>query len=237
MANPNEVIKKVEVLNRTVAELNAERQRKLGLLDASKKQFDEFVKNYEAIYGVKLTAENLSAEYAKVTKETEAAMEELEKQIEYIQSGAYKAEKKVEAPVQSVESVKAPTITNNNTGFVGFEQPVTPISQVATPQTVSKVTEDLPFDPDPPKPVVNTSPVATQTVSPVQSNVQSQLQSAGFPTFGAAPVVETTSTPVMSESQVNVEKPITPVGWGTPTPKPEGVNSTLGGMFGGKFGE
>lgn len=258
--NSGELVLKIEALNKQVMQLNGERQRQLGQLEATKKQFDASVENYKNVYGVQLTAEILGEEYNRVLNETNAEAQKLEEQIQYITSGAYKQEKVTQTV--SVQGVTTPNIPapTASAGFKGFEEPKK---------------EELPFDPDPPKATgvgsgsylddmvraaannvaptvqpVNTAPVQPVNTAPVVNNVaptnntmQTSQPVPNVPPSGfgatAAPVqpVQVAQQP-MSEAEANMDKPITPVGWGTPAPQVSGeqVNSQLANMFGGKFG-
>ena len=87
-------VRHVEELNQKVQKLNLDRQKQLGAVEQSKKQYEDGVKAYFEKYGVQLTPENLNAEYEKAVKEVTEKAVALEKQIAYIESGEYK--KKIE---------------------------------------------------------------------------------------------------------------------------------------------
>lgn len=228
MANPNELIKRIEELNKQVAQLHAERQKQLGMLESTKMQFESYVANYEKAYGVKLTAENLEAEYKNLMATCQTAADELEKQINYITSGAYK---QAVQPTPIVENVVKTAPIPTGAGFGGFDTQPMP-EQQATP-----VVQSIPVQQA--APVVQSTPV-------VQENTPTMIQGFGTnnavtqPTFGAMGMPITKSAvPVVTEEVANNATPIFPVGWNTGTNNGGAgvnVNSLLSGQFGTKFG-
>lgn len=101
--NINERIAEIEALNEKAKKLNYERQRCLGAVEESKKRYEDGVKTYAQKYGVVLDATNLNTEYAKVQAAVEEQAKALEQQIEYIESGAYKAQQTA-TPVTATSS-------------------------------------------------------------------------------------------------------------------------------------
>ena len=87
-----DIIKLAEQLNSDVNRLNNERSKKEGMLESAKTRYENAVKDYENKYGVKLTAENLQAEYNKVFAEVKGNVLDLQEQIESIKRGDYKKE-------------------------------------------------------------------------------------------------------------------------------------------------
>ena len=242
MANPNELIQRFETLNKQVAQLHAERQKQLGMLESTKMQFESYVANYEKAYGVKLTAENLEAEYKQLMTTCQAAADELEKQINYITSGAYK--QAAPAPVSVVENVVKTAPIPTGAGFGGFETQSTEQHNVVSAQpNVVPVAQPIAQPNVVPVAQSNVVPVAQSNVAPVaQPNVAPTIMQ-GFGTnsqvsFGAQGMPITKNVvPVVTEEEANAAKPISPVGWNVqPNAGSVDVNNLLSGQFGSKFG-
>lgn len=87
-----DIVKIAEQLNSDVTRLNNERSKKEGMLESAKTRYENAIREYENKYGVKLTAENLQAEYNKVFAEVKGNVLDLQEQIESIKRGDYKKE-------------------------------------------------------------------------------------------------------------------------------------------------
>lgn len=243
--NANELISHIEELNKKVLTLNSERQRQLGLLEATRKQFEACVENYKTVYGVQLTAENLSEEYTKVMNNAQAAANELEKKIQYITSGAYKQEvKKPEPVVQTIASSGAttaptgfngfgtiPETTNSNGGMaqpIGVAQPVNTVSSVGIAQPVNVA---APIGIAQPMQSINNAG-GMGVAQPTAVNMQE------LPFDPDPPKVEGVAKTEVKPMGVDAEEDVKPLNWGTVgTPvQAGGVDNMLTGMFGNKFG-
>lgn len=127
-----ELIKIVQDLNTKITSLNNERNRKLGIQEAAKNQYDKALQAYEQKYGVKITEANLQAEYNSVYADVKGRVLATQELIGQIESGAYKHNSKVldidlepnvevvKPVLQAVEQSTSPSIPEP-TSFVAPE--------------------------------------------------------------------------------------------------------------------
>lgn len=87
-----DIIAVAEKLNSEVNRLNNERSKLEGMVEGAKTSYEKAISAYEAKYGVKLTEENLQAEYNEVFAKTKGSVLDLQEQIESIKRGDYKKE-------------------------------------------------------------------------------------------------------------------------------------------------
>ena len=220
------------------------------------------VENYKTVYGVQHTVENLGVEYTKVLEETNKAAVELEKQIQYITSGAYKQEVKT-AP-NAVQGVTSSNFNAAPTGFNGFGGTNTgaPVNNTptSTPTTVALTPLPTPAPasmlvstplPTAAAPTINNTPTSTPAPATAAPTINGFGAVPNDPPFDpdppkdtilkqlekagmSVPIVKTTPTAVGDDN----EEPVAPLNWGTPTPQVGSgeVNNMLTGMFGETFG-
>jgi len=172
-------VRHVEELNQKVQKLNLDRQKQLGAVEQSKKQYEDGVKAYFEKYGVQLTPENLNDEYEKAVKEVTEKAAALEKQIAYIESGEYK--KKIEE-----EKAKASiSVTGTDGNTIDTPAAVNAPMGAAFADANAKV---LKGD------EVNAGQVVQQSVTPNNNevNVGQQSTAPSFNLFGSNPVVDNT---------------------------------------------
>lgn len=86
----SDILKVAEQMNSEVTRLNNERSKLEGMLESARTNYEKAIKAYEVKYGVKLTEENLQAEYNEVFAKTKGTMMDLQEKIESIKRGDYK---------------------------------------------------------------------------------------------------------------------------------------------------
>lgn len=184
----------VEQLNRKAQQLNAERQRSIGMKESARQAYEKAVFLYEQKYGVKLDDTNLQQEYNTVSTKMQEEYDELNKMILSIESGEYKAQHQPSVPL--VE-----TIRQENSGVVHQPtQPVQPQVQQQAQQALMQQPQQQFASPTPPtaQQFQQQAPVQ-QSFNPQQFNVPQQ------------PVQQTGA----QQEDVS-EQAFTPQGWGTP---------------------
>ena len=87
-----DIIAVAEKLNSEVHRLNSERNKLEAKVEISKANYEKAISTYEAKYGVKLTEENLQAEYNEVFAKTKGSVLDLQEKIDSINRGDYKKE-------------------------------------------------------------------------------------------------------------------------------------------------
>lgn len=87
-----DIISVAEKLNSEVHRLNNERSKLEGMLESARTNYEKAIKAYEVKYGVKLTEENLQAEYNNVFAKTKGSVLDLQEKIDSINRGDYKKE-------------------------------------------------------------------------------------------------------------------------------------------------
>ena len=90
MVDVNTIKAKMEQLNNEAQQLNAERQRMLGAKEVAEKKYAQLLEQYNSTYNTNVT--DVQQEMQRVLVEAEHAVTNMERQIEYIRSGAYKTE-------------------------------------------------------------------------------------------------------------------------------------------------
>ena len=87
-----DIISVAEKLNSEVHRLNNDRSKLEGMLESARTNYEKAIKAYEVKYGVKLTEDNLQAEYNNVFAKTKGSVLDLQEKIDSINRGDYKKE-------------------------------------------------------------------------------------------------------------------------------------------------
>lgn len=235
----------IKSLNDKVMRYNAERQKQLGAVEAAKKNLESGLASYNSMYGTQLTPETLNAELEKVSATIENEAKELEKLINYIESGAYKEEKPAPTPV-TVTATDGTIIENPSTmpstpvqpnvvsgvgvapqnGTQGFVAPSTAIpangvnpAVAPTPSPAPAVQQTTLFDTfTPTSAPAQPAPAPAPAVNPVQ-----QTAPAGTGVFG--------QVPQPTQQAGNIPAPA----WATTPTQGGNINDQFAAMLGSKF--
>lgn len=125
-----DIISKVEQLNKKATEINQRRERLLGQLQNIDSQIETKLADYNKKHNTKLSVNDIPAEYKRVEAETTKKAEETAELIQKIESGDF-VEKKITADVVEEEPVfKVDTETKPEL-----------VQQVVTETVVETVTE------------------------------------------------------------------------------------------------
>lgn len=125
-----DIISKVEQLNKKATEINQRRERLLGQLQNIDSQIETKLADYNKKHNTKLSVNDIPAEYKRVEAETTKKAEETAELIQKIESGDF-VEKKITADVVEEEPVFK----------VDTETKPEPVQQVVTETVVETVTE------------------------------------------------------------------------------------------------
>ena len=157
-----EMLNRIEEVNKQVAQSNATRQTKLGQKQALEQQLARALANYKAAYGVDLKPETIESELARVKAETEAELTKVSTMLNLVQEGRYAEAEQLatglDVTVAKVEDVKVEEIPEP----VVNTAPVMP--QIAKPEVVETLVEE-------PK-VVVTEPTVDVKVSKVEHDTK-----------------------------------------------------------------
>lgn len=215
-------IQMVEQLNKKAQQLNANRQKLIGMKESAKAAYDKAVFAYKQKYGVDLDDTNLQQEYDAVSAQLQAEYEELNKLILSIESGEYKNVNK-QGSVQSQPVSQQQMVVQSQLQSQGVVQPNTFVQSPVQPHVQPQVQPH----------------VQPQVQPQVQQQAQPFGQQFGQPfgqPFGQQVVQPQTQTPTQqsfSDEDVS-EQPFTPQGWGDPN---KNFANILGNNTGIRFGE
>lgn len=142
MLDVNTIKAKMEQLNNEAQQLNAERQRMLGAKEVAEKKYAQLLEQYNSTYNTNVT--DVQQELQRVLVESEKAVTNMERQIEYIRSGAYKTEtttsEKEVAPVNTapvnVASVNTASVNVAPVNAAENTVPILDFSQLLNNSTI-----------------------------------------------------------------------------------------------------
>lgn len=112
MSSLEELRGRISTVNATVAKLNEQRSRNMGMRETLLSQREAAVKQYLTAYGVDLSKVSIEEEFNKVMTEKNAELTQLEGAINAINAGDYDTANKIlggESVEPAVEVQKAPT--------------------------------------------------------------------------------------------------------------------------------
>lgn len=230
-------IQQIELLNKKAQQLNAERQKLLGMQQSAREAFEKAVLLYKKKYGVDLDDTNIQQEYQRVLAKLKEDYENLKNKIIEIESGEYK--KKVNTNNADLTGMLGNTGINlDSLGQQSLEN----VGQQVQAQDLGNVGQQ----------VQNLGIVGQQVQTPVVENVQSspggnvQAPAGGLSIQGMEKLVASTNAGTVDvEKTVGVvfgqgvvgqdetskventasdnessedpsEQPFTPEGWGKP---------------------
>lgn len=105
-------VEQVEALNSKAQQLNTQRQRLEGMRDSARQAYDKALFAYKQKYGVQLDDTNLQDEYNTVSQKLQSDFENLNSQVQSIESGAYKT------------NVQRPSLQESSTSAQPAQAPV-----------------------------------------------------------------------------------------------------------------
>lgn len=140
----SDILKVAEQMNSEVTRLNNERSKLEGMLESARTNYEKAIKAYEVKYGVKLTEDNLQAEYNEVFAKTKGTMMDLQEKIESIKRGDYKkdvdtVEYDLEPDVEPIrEKVEEKTKRTRKTKAEKVEK-----VEIQEPEEISTIVEEV----------------------------------------------------------------------------------------------
>lgn len=146
-----ELMQKIEQLNASAEQINAQRTRNLGKKETLEAQCKELFDKYEEVYGVRLTPETLNAEYEKVLAEKAKETALLNDVVTSIQAGRYehanalmgvKPDETVNAVFNSDDYIKQKQAIEHTNYVVSGASPVTEMGRRAEAVANAQATLD-----------------------------------------------------------------------------------------------
>lgn len=128
----NDIVARVENLNKRIDAHNQARERTIGTLESYTNQFNELVADYKKNFGIDISLENIEQVYQEEQLRIEKELSEKETVLQQILDGTYKSQADETKPLEITDKV----------------EDVEPIEQSITPNTVTVEKASVVIEPE-----------------------------------------------------------------------------------------
>jgi len=203
MSSLEELRGRISTVNATVAKLNEQRSRNMGMRETLLSQRETAVKQYLTAYGVDLSKVSIEEEFNKVMAEKNAELTQLEGAISAINAGDYDTANKilgseVAEPANEVQTapVQEAIASAPSAPSVASSEPIVPgQAEMHTPPTQPQVAQ---FGAVSPAPQGEVAPPPTFNFQPMSEPPKMQTPPAQPAGMGIAPVKAEPAEPAVA---------------------------------------